>query len=341
MRFDACRALRRRPLSPPVLEAGDAARNPHGIPAKNKNGRLRMSAPFSVVDAHQHFWDLGRNRHPWLQDEPMIPFRYGTYAALRKNYLPADYRRDTQGYRIEGSVYVEAEWDPADPVAEMKYIDGLRRAEGLPTVAVAHARLNEDNAETILERQAAFPFVRSIRHKPRVNASPRDTAPGGMADAKWRTGYSLLARLGLRFDLQTPWWHLHEAADLARAYPDTPIILNHTGLPADRSPEGIAAWQRAMSSLAQCRNAAVKISGIGVPGTTWTADANRSIVLTVIDLFGIDRAMFASNFPVDSLCATFGQIFGGFREIVADFSVSDRRKLFCGNAIRIYAMESA
>lgn len=300
-----------------------------------------MSAPFPIVDAHQHFWDLTRNRYPWLQDEPRISFRYGDYAAIRKTYLPADYRRDTEGYRIEGSVYVEAEWDPADPVAEMSYIDGLRRAEKLPTVAVAHARLDDDAVEAILQRQAAFPFVRSIRHKPRANASPRDTAAGGMADAAWRRGYALLRRFGLRFDLQTPWWHLHEAADLAKAYPDTQIILNHTGLPADRSAEGIAAWKRAMTTLAQCPNVAVKISGIGVPGAPWTADANRGIVLTVIDLFGVGRAMFASNFPVDSLCATFGEIFGGFRAIVADFSAADRRKLFCDNAMRIYDMESA
>ena len=300
-----------------------------------------MTAPFPIVDAHQHFWDLGRNRYPWLQDEPMIPFRYGNYSAIRKNYLPADYRRDSQGYRIEGSVYVEAEWDPADPVAEMAYIDGLRRSEGLPTVAVAHARLNADNVEAVLARQAAFPFVRGIRHKPRANPSPRDTAPGGMTDAVWRRGYLLLRRFGLRFDLQTPWWHLHEAADLAKALPDTQIILNHAGLPADRSPDGIAAWKRALSGLAQCPNVAVKISGIGVPGAPWSTEANRTIVLTVIELFGVNRAMFASNFPVDSLCATFGEIFCGFRAIVADFSASDQRKLFCDNAIRIYAMKGA
>lgn len=298
-----------------------------------------MTAPFQIVDAHQHFWDPARNYYPWLCDDPMIPFRYGDYSAIRKAYLPADYRKDASGYDVIGSVYVEAEWDPKDPVAEMKYIDGLRRAEGLPTVAVAHARLDEPEAESILEQQSAFSFVRSIRHKPRANASPKDGAAGGMTDALWRRGYALLRRFGLRFDLQTPWWHLHEAAQLARTYPDTQIILNHTGLPADRSPEGLEGWKRAMAALALCPNVAVKISGIGVPGQAWTSAANRSIVLSVIDLFGTGRAMFASNFPVDSLCATFSQIFGGFREIVAGFSAADQRLLFRDNAIRIYAMD--
>lgn len=298
-----------------------------------------MTAPFQIVDAHQHFWDPGSNYYPWLRDEPMIPFRYGDYSAIRNTYLPADYRKDANGYDVIGSVYVEAEWDPKDPVAEMKYIDGLRRAEGLPTVAVAHARLDEPEVEAILDQQSAFPFVRSIRHKPRANASPRDGGAGGMTDALWRRGYTLLRRFGLRFDLQTPWWHLDEAAQLARAYPDTQIVLNHAGLPADRSPQGLDAWRRAMAALAQCPNVAVKISGIGVPGQAWTGAANRSIVLSVIDLFGTGRAMFASNFPVDSLCATFSQIFDGFREIVADFSTADQRLLFRDSAARIYAMD--
>ncbi len=305
------------------------------------DGASEMSAPFQIVDAHQHFWDIGKNYYPWLQDEPMIPFRYGDYSAIRKNYLPADYRKDAGGYEVVGSVYVEAEWDRKNSVAEMKYIDALRRAEGLPSVAVAHAQLDAPDAQDILEQQSGFSFVRSIRHKPRANPSPAERGAGGMTDAVWRRGYELLRRFGLRFDLQTPWWHLHEAAQLARDYPDTQIILNHTGLPADRSAQGLDGWKRAMSLFAQCPNVAVKISGLGVPGKSWTADANRTIVLTVIDLFGTSRAMFASNFPVDSLCATFGQIFGGFREIVADLSASDQQNLFRDNAIRIYAMDKA
>jgi predicted TIM-barrel fold metal-dependent hydrolase len=298
-----------------------------------------MNALFQIVDAHQHFWDPGKNYYPWLRDEPMIPFRYGDYSAIRKAYLPADYRKDAKAYDVIGSVYVEAEWDPKDPVAEMKYIDGLRRVERLPTVAVAHARLDGPDVESVLDQQSAFPFVRSIRQKPRANTSPKDGGAGGMTDALWRRGYALLRRFGLRFDLQTPWWHLHEAAQLARTYPDTQIILNHAGLPADRSPQGLEGWKREMATLAQCPNVAVKISGIGVPGQVWTAAANRSIVLGVIDLFGTGRAMFASNFPVDSLCATFSQIFDGFREIVADLSASDQRLLFRDNAVRIYAMD--
>ncbi len=94
-----------------------------------------------------------------------------------------------------------------------------------------------------------------------------------------------------------------------------------------------------MKTLASCPNVGVKISGLGQQGQPWTVAANRDIVLTTIDLFDPSRCMFASNFPVDSLCATFHTIFGGFREIVRDFSADEQSGLFRDNAIRIYGME--
>ncbi|MEO8305365.1 MAG: amidohydrolase family protein [Betaproteobacteria bacterium] len=297
------------------------------------------AAGFPIADAHQHFWDPAAHYYPWLSDEPLIAFRYGDYRAIRRRYLPADYLRDASPYRVVKSVYVEAEWDPDDPIGEMRYIDEIRAEHGLPTVAVAQAWLDRDDAAAVIARQAEFPFVRSVRHKPRANPAPGAGTPGGTTDAKWRSGFRELARHGLRFDLQTPWWHLGEAARLATDFPDTSIVLNHTGLPADRSEDGIAGWKRAMATLAGCANATVKISGLGQKGQAWTAASNRDIVRTVIDLFGVTRCMFASNFPVDSLCANFAAIFGGFDEIVHDFASHERRALFHDNAVRIYAME--
>lgn len=297
-----------------------------------------MSIDFPIVDAHQHFWDPQANYHPWLRDEPPVPFRYGDYRAIRRRYLPDDYFADAAPLKIVKTVYIETEWDPSDAAGEMRYIDGLRNRTGFPTVAVAQAWLDKSDCAARLERHAAHAFVRGIRHKPRANATPHNAAPGGMGDAQWRAGYAQLKPNGLHFELQTPWWHLHEAAQLARDFPDTQIILNHTGLPADRSAAGFAGWEGAMRAFAQCPNVAVKISGIGQAGQAWTVAANRAIVQTTIDLFGAARCMFASNFPVDSLCASFATIFGGFDEITRDFSDADRRALFHDNAVRYYSM---
>jgi predicted TIM-barrel fold metal-dependent hydrolase len=143
----------------------------------------------------------------------------------------------------------------------------------------------------------------------------------------------------LRFDLQAPWAELEDAAALCRAFPGTQLVLNHTGLPADRSKDGVAGWKRALRSLATCPNAAIKISGLGVPGTRWTVESNREIVLSALEIFGVQRAMFASNFPVDGLCAGFDEIYGGFRRIAAQFSAPEQRAVFHDNAVRLYAME--
>ncbi|CAN1498769.1 COG3618 Predicted metal-dependent hydrolase of the TIM-barrel fold [Rhabdaerophilaceae bacterium] len=292
-----------------------------------------------MVDAHHHLWEPARNYHPWLCDEPPISFRYGDYSALRRAYVVADYRRDAEPYQITASVYVETEWDPRDPVGEMDYVAGLCASDTVPSVAVAQAWMDRDDCAEVLESHAARSFVRSVRHKPRANPSPRDGSNGGMTDPVWRAGFARLAPLGLRFDLQTPWWHLTEGLQLANDFPQTQIILNHTGLPSDRTREGIDAWRAAMAQLSWADNVAVKISGIGIAGQPWSADANREIVLTTLDLFGAKRCMFASNFPVDSLCGDFRTIFSGFESMVADFSSEEQEALFAGNARRIYQIE--
>jgi predicted TIM-barrel fold metal-dependent hydrolase len=296
----------------------------------------------AIVDAHQHFWDLDLGRHPWLRVEPPGPFRYGDTRPLRKSYFPADYRADHAGHRVVATVHVEAGWDPADPLGETRWLETLAAREGRPTAAVAQARLDRADAAEVLAAQAAFPLVRGIRDKPRAAPAPDAVvpgAPGSMGDPRWRAGYQALARHGLSFDLQTPWWHLAEAAELARVFPDTPIILNHTGLPADRSPAGLAGWRAAMAALAQVPHVAVKISGLGQPGRPWTVEANRPVVRETLELFGVERCLFASNFPVDRLVASFDTIYRGFAAIVADLTVSDRARLFHDNAARLYRLE--
>ena len=294
-----------------------------------------------IVDAHHHFWDLERNYLPWLCDPEPIPFRYGDYAPLRRNYLPQDYFRDTHGREVAGTVYVETEWDPRDPTGETAWVQQLADQHGVPSAVVAQAWLDREDVAEVLAAQAAFPFVRGIRHKPRAAASPGEVAPGSpgsIGDPAWRAGYALLERHGLSFDLQTPYWHLPEAAGLARDFPATLLILNHTGLPADRSDAGLAAWRTAMEELAAEPNTAVKISGLGVAGRSWSAELNRAVVLDTIEIFGIERCMFASNFPVDGLVADFATIFDGFAEIVSGFPHGARKRLFHDNAVRFYRL---
>ena len=291
-----------------------------------------------IVDAHHHFWDLSRNYHPWLRDEPMIAFRYGDYTPIRRNYLPTDYLEDTRRFEVVASVYVEAEWDPTDALGETRWIHRVADEAGLPGAVVAQAWLDREDAAEILAGQAAFSLVRSVRHKPRAlpRAQACRGAPGSMDDPRWREGYALLGRYGLHFDLQTPWWHFDAAGALADDFQDTLIIVNHAGLPSDRSSEGLSAWRDALASLAERPNVRLKVSGIGVAGAAWTPASNGAIVRDAISIFGAQRTMFASNFPVDSLVARFDDIFDGFDAITADLDEASRSRLFRDTAIETY-----
>lgn len=292
---------------------------------------MAASSIGSIVDAHHHFWDIERNYLPWLCDEPAVPFRYGDYTDIRRNYLPSHYLADAQGFDVAATVYVETEWDPTDPVGETRWIHEIAAEHGYPNAVVAQAWLDRDDVADVLAAQAAFPLTRSVRHKP---------PPGVMATDRWRKGYALLEAHGLSFDLQTPWVNFKNAAALARDFPGVRIILNHAGMPADRSEAGLAGWAQAMRTLAREPNVVVKISGIGQAGEPWTVAANRSVVLDAIEVFGVERCMFASNFPVDSLCAGYGQIFDGFDRITTDFTHAERRAMFHDNAIRVYGIDS-
>jgi predicted TIM-barrel fold metal-dependent hydrolase len=299
-----------------------------------------MDGPAALVDAHQHFWDLRTGRYPWLQDEPPpAVFRYGDTRPLRRNYLPEQYAADARGWPVAATVHVEAEWDRADPVAETRWLAALRERTGLPTVAIVHVTLDREDATSILQAQAGFDFVRGVRHKPAAARSPSEIvrgAPGSMDDPKWRAGYALLSRFRFSFDLQTPYWHLPEAADLARAFPWIPIIINHAGLPADRTAEGLRAWRAALELAAGEPNIALKISGLGIKGQPWSLAANAPIIRDAIRIFGAQRCCFASNYPVDRLIATFDAIFTGFRAAVADLPAEEQRKLFHDTAVRLY-----
>jgi predicted TIM-barrel fold metal-dependent hydrolase len=300
------------------------------------------STRLEIVDAHHHVWDLERNYHPWLRDEPMIPFRYGDYSAIRRTYMPEHYRRDAAPFHLAASVYVETEWNDRDPIGETQWIHEISSKEALPNAVVAQAWLDRDDVADVLAAQVAFPLVRSVRHKPRAartRAMARRGEAGSMDCPKWRSGFALLERHGLHFDLQTPWWHFDAAVDLARDFPRTLIIVNHTGLPSDRSTEGIAGWRAAMAALATRENVRLKISGLGLPGRAWTIADNGPIIQDAIRIFGPARCMFASNFPVDSLVARYEEIFSGFDSITADMPDIDRRRLFAETAREVYRPE--
>jgi predicted TIM-barrel fold metal-dependent hydrolase len=295
-----------------------------------------------ICDAHHHLWDLGSHYYPWLSSPEPHDFFLGDYESLKRNYLPDDYRRDAAGLNVVKTVHVEAEYRRDDQVGETRWLTGIAARYGMPNAIVAHAWFHTENSAEVLIRQAEYPLVRGIRSKPVTAAAPGDSVdgvPGSMGDPKWRAGLKRLRQHDLSWDLRVPPWHLVEAAEVVAEIPDTPVVLNHTGFPWDRSEEGLAYWREGMAALAALPNVHCKLSCLCLPDGPWTYEANRPIVLETIETFGTDRCMFASNFPVDGVRIGYREMFEAFDRMVADFSADERQALFHDNATRFYRID--
>jgi predicted TIM-barrel fold metal-dependent hydrolase len=314
-----------------------------------------------IIDPHHHLWrgDPGR----------LDP------------YLLAQLWADTgSGHRIEKTVFVEcrASWrregpEHLRPVGETEFVQAVARASreggGGAVIAgiVAHAdlRLPEPMLREVLaaHEHAAQGLFRGIRHSgacdphPQALSIPGRAPPGLYADPDFRRGLALLGRLGLSYDT----WHYHHQnaafAELARAVPDTVLVLDHFGTPLGVGPYAgqqetiFSAWQRDIEALAGCPNVVAKIGGLAMPdnGFGWdrratpaTSDelvaAQARYYRHTLDCFGPGRCMFESNFPVDRRSLPYAAVWNGFKKMAARCTAEDRQALFHDNAARVYRL---
>ena len=288
-----------------------------------------------IVDAHHHLADLSRS-YPWLEGPLRVRY-HGNDLPLRRSYFLDDYLGDVGGYRLIGSVHVEN--GAADPWAEATWIDSIHAARGLPSVQVAKVSLLDDDAPAQLERLAALPSVRGIRDILNWHIDPVYTHRDRndiITDPTWRAHFGLLSRHGLSFDLQVFPSQLLQAAELASAFPETRIILDHAGMPIRRDRQSMTEWRQGMRAVAAQPNVFVKVSALGTNDHRWTVDSIRPIVIDTIDIFGPERAMFGSNFPVDGLYSGFARLYEAFEELTADLPQEERQSLFSGTAMTAY-----
>ncbi|MBM3517017.1 MAG: hypothetical protein FJX56_03850 [Alphaproteobacteria bacterium] len=294
-----------------------------------------------VVDAHHHLWDLGLKAHPWLQRQgaPIAGER------LSRSYLIEDYLAEARPEGIVKSVHIQAGWDPADPVAETRWCQAIADRVGFPHGIVGDAPLTDPKIEAVLEAHAAHANMRGIRHILSWHEDPAKRfdlfvdRPDRMRDPAWRRGFALLPRYRMSFDMMLYPGQLGDALDLARAYPEVQIIVNHAGSPIDRDAAGMERWRSGMRALAAAPNVAVKISDLGAYDPQWTAASWRPIVRGLIDWFEPRRCLFASDFPVAGLFGSFAAHYQAFRELVADLSATEQRALFHDNARRYYRLQ--
>lgn len=300
-----------------------------------------MIRPTAIFDAHHHLWDLtgGGGHYPWLQDAHDETFFLGPYEVLRRDFLPADLRAAYGGWKLVGSVHVEAERSRREQVAETRWLAQQHATTGLPTLIVGHVTFTQPDRDEVLAGHAACPLVRGIRSKPVIAERPEASVrgePGTLQDPHFIDGLSMLERFGFSWDLRVPFWHLKEAANLVGQFPGIPVAVNHLGLPLDRSPEALAVWRRGLERLADHAHTMLKVSELGLHGGRWDAASNRSVVREAIAIYGLARCMFASNLPVSGLSAPLDTIIETVLSAMPEASQDEVDGLFAANARRFY-----
>lgn len=296
--------------------------------------------PQRIVDAHIHWFDTTN------------PYK----SAHAHDYLPGDYLTDSAGYNVIGVVHIEAHWDPKDRVGETRWLRGLAdagRESGLLKGIVGEADLSAPDVDRLLEAHAQDRSMRSIRHivnhldgaaenwwaDQGYKAKPGWIADRDyLADPRFVANFPRLARYGLGFDYMGFPNHMKPMAKLAAENPGITVYVEHTGMPYDHTPEGVAEWRDGMRALAAAPNVVCKISGLGNTVPKWTEASIRPYVIEAIDIFGVDRCMFASNFPTDNAFSSMKAIWEAFFSIAGGFSPDERDKLFAANAIRHYRL---
>jgi predicted TIM-barrel fold metal-dependent hydrolase len=316
-----------------------------------------------IVDTHHHIWN----------ESPRAIFDPYTTQELIQDKVGS-------GHNVVATVMVDSHAQHSlegpeafRPVGETVYCEKVAqeaekaggRIAGVCAAIVPYAdlRLGAAVGEVLDAHADASPRFRGIRYMlamvPELPPIYGATEEGISRTPEFRAGFAELARRGLSFEHWVFQPQHDEVLDLARAFPDTPIVLNHLGGPMGhgrykgKREEGFQDWKRSMTALASCPNIVVKLGGTYVCQTSpedigWPArpasseemaEINGDYILTAIDLFSPSRCMFESNFPVDMLYTSYGNLWNSFKRVVSGFSHDEQLALFSETAKRVYKLK--
>jgi len=337
-----------------------------------------------IVDSHHHLWCFSDAEVGSMEKDAAIATR-GLGQTLRCSgygrYLFDEFMADLQsGHNVRASVFVQAfsMYRATGPeelrsVGEVEFVNGVAAmgASGLfgdvrPCAGIvggADLALGEAVEDVLLAHiQAGGGRYRGVRPGNHYDADPSILGGWGvphlLLDARFRTGVARLAPLGLLFEVMVLEPELPDVIDLAHAFPDTRIVLDHVGTPigigryAGWREERFPIWHRNIRALSRCDNVVIKLSGLGTPfggfdcfladppcTSAQLAEEWRPYIESCIEAFGAQRSMFASNFPPDASSASYPVLWNSFKRITADYSTDDKVALYSGTATRVYQLE--
>ncbi|MCF3936241.1 amidohydrolase family protein [Acuticoccus sp. M5D2P5] len=291
-----------------------------------------------IVDAHHHIWR--RADLPWLLG-PTQPRIFGPYDPIKRDYLIEEFLEDIDGTGVEKSVYVQANWSPNWFVDEVAWVSRCAEESGWPHAIVGYADMTQEDARRDLDRLAAYPLMRGVRHQMHWHEEPLyrfASGPDVVGSDAVVANVGRLAEYGFVFELQIFAHQVPAALRLVKACPKVTFVLQHAGMPENLTEEGKAAWRASMETLAACKNVRCKVSGFGTfihrndpAHVAWA-------VSEAVALFGADRCLYGSNFPIEKLWTDYTSLIDAFMAATASMSDKEKDAIFRRTAEKIYRL---
>lgn len=290
-----------------------------------------------MIDAHHHIWlqkDL-----PWLLG-PEQPRIFGPYKPIMRDYTAREFLADLGGTGIEKTVYVQANWAANWFEDEVAWVQDQADEHGTISGIVGYADFTGDVVSQ-LDRLKKYPMMRGIRqqfhwHENALYRFAQD--PDMCRNPDIQFNVARLADYGWSFDLQVFASQMDGAAELANACPDVTFILQHAGMKEDTTDAGHKAWTEGMKRLADCPNVVTKLSAFG----TFIHKNDPAFIAQMVTdtekLFGADRCMYGSNFPIEKLWTSYMQLFNAFQDAAKGLSKKKQKAIFNDTAARIYRL---
>jgi predicted TIM-barrel fold metal-dependent hydrolase len=281
-----------------------------------------------LVDCHQHLWDLSKFKLAWVKDgDP-----------LASSHTLKEYAEAAQGLNVVKAVYMEVDVVEEQQQKEADYIIDLIKSKAGPTVAaVVSGRPNKGEAfKTYVNQFKGSPYVKGLRQVVHTEHTP----PGYSTTKEFIAGVRYLGEIGLRWDICIRPADLPDAAKLVSECPHTRFILDHCGNAPILDAKKMEQWKKDIAKVAEHKNVVGKVSGIiaSVKKGAWSVDQLAPAVNHTIEVFGPDRVMWASDWPVCTLGAALKDWVAAAKEIVHDRPAEQQRKLFHDNAVRFYGL---
>ena len=269
---------------------------------------------------------------------------FGDPTPIQHNYLASDFLDDIGDLPVTKSVHIQVGADLSDTITETLWLqsEAEHTPRGIPNAIVAFCDLGASDTDEILDAHLESRNLRGVRQI--VGRSPDEDAKSTsgrlLGNPIWIENLARLPSRRLSFDLQLIPAQLPAVTEVLSGIPDLRVALCHCGSPHDQSEDGLAFWRRELARLAELPNVFCKLSGFCMFEQNWNAERVRATALAAIDIFGVNRCMFGSNFPVEKLYVSYQELYASYLEIIDSFSDSEKHALMAGNARQFYRLEN-